>query len=457
VTDNAEALRRLSPLADAFLWHNRDIHVPCDDSVVRLFEGRELPIRRSRGYAPFPVNLPFSVKPILAVGGELKNTFCLTRGTYAFMSQHLGDMENLETWQAFEKAVRHMQTLFRVEPEIIACDIHPGYFTSQWAKRKIENGEWKIEDGESPIPWRAHVSNLQSPISLLSVQHHHAHIAAVMAENGLDGREPVLGLSFDGTGYGLDGAIWGGEVLLADYAGFTRLAHLKYIPLPGGDAAIKRPYRTALAHLWAAGLDWDERLPPVVACSPAERKVLRRQLETGFNTVPTSSMGRLFDAVASLVGVRQIVTYEAQAAIEFEAIMAANGDGRYEFGLSPMQISEVFETSEILTTPVEIDGDPVIHAIATDVRAGVAAPIISARFHRAVADLVVYLCERLPTGPRRLRVALSGGVFQNVTLLNLIVTQLRDRGFEVLTHRQVPPNDGGLALGQAVVASFRSS
>ncbi len=456
VTDNAEAWQRLSPLADAFLLHNRAIHVPCDDSVVRVFEGRELPLRRSRGYAPFPVKLPFSLPPILAVGGELKNTFCLTRDSYAFMSQHLGDMEKLETWQAFEKAVNHMQTLFRVVPQIIACDMHPGYFTTQWAERMVNglppvaatgselsivNNKRNAAISESPNP------KPQTPIALVRVQHHHAHIAAVMAENGLDGRERVIGLSFDGTGYGSDGAIWGGEILLANYVTFTRAAHLKYIPLPGGDAAIKRPYRTALAHLWAAGAAWDEALRPVTACSPAERKVLRRQLETGFNTVPTSSMGRLFDAVAALAGVRQTVTYEAQAAIEFEAMAAAEVDGGYTFGWPSLQTAD-------LTTPLEIDAAPVIRAVAADVLAGVSAPVISARFHRAVADWVEQICLwlRVKTGLRR--VALSGGVFQNVALLDIITTRLRVQDFEVLTHRLVPPNDGGLALGQAVVAGF---
>ncbi|RME45286.1 MAG: carbamoyltransferase HypF, partial [Caldilineae bacterium] len=415
VKDNAEALERLASLADAFLLHNRDIHVHCDDSVVRVFEGRELPVRRSRGYAPFPVKLPFEVSSILAVGGELKNTFCLTRDRYAFMSQHIGDMENLETLQAFERAAAHFQAIFRVEPDVIACDMHPRYLSTRWA--------------EEHAAGRA----------VVRVQHHHAHVAALMAEHGLDGEEPVIGFSFDGTGYGTDGAIWGGEVLLADYRRFTRAAHLKYVPLPGGDAAIKRPYRVALAHLWAAGVDWDERLSPVAACPPVERGVLRRQLETGFNTVPTSSMGRLFDAVASLAGVRQTITYEAQAAIEFEALLAAAAEGAYRFDLQSAQSDLQFL----------IDPAPVIRQAAADARAGVPAPVIAARFHRAVADLILRVSLHVRRAAGLKRVALTGGVFQNVTLLALATNALRAEGFEVLTHRRVPPNDGGLALGQA--------
>ncbi len=418
VKDNDEALERLAPLADAFLLHNRDIHAHCDDSVMRVFEGHELPVRRSRGYAPFPVRLPFPMPPLLAVGGELKSTFCLTKDHYAFMSQHIGDMENLETLQAFEKAIVHFKALFRVEPEGIVGDIHPRYLSSRWAQAQAQD------------------------LAFMPVQHHHAHIAAVMAEHGLSGEAPVIGFSFDGTGYGLDGAIWGGEVLLATYKDFRRAAHLKYIPLPGGDAAVKRPYRIALAHLWSAGELWHESLSPVSAATPVEQGVIKRQLETGFNTVPTSSMGRLFDAVASLAGVRQTVTYEAQAAIELEALMATDMQAGYCFDLSDGD-------------PVEIDPAPVIRAVTADVRAGVVAPIISAKFHSAVADLILHLSLRLREKEGLDQVALSGGVFQNVTLLELTVERLRKANFQVLIHRLVPPNDGGLALGQAVVGGIK--
>ncbi len=413
VKDNQEAKERLGALADAFLFHDRRIVARCDDSVMRLWRGVELPLRRSRGYAPFPVRLPDPVPPLLAVGGELKATFCLTKDRFAYLSQHIGDMENLETLQAFTASVAHYKHLFRVEPEIIACDLHPNYLSTRWA---LEH------EGGLPV---------------VQVQHHHAHIAAVMAEHMLGSEERVLGFSFDGTGYGTDGAIWGGEVLLAGYADFQRLTHLKYVPLPGGDAAIKRPYRLALAHLWAAGLDWDERLPSVRACRAAERGVLRRQLDSAINTVPTSSMGRLFDAVASLAGIRQTITYEAQAAVELEALTAPDLREAYRFTLD----EGVF------------DAAPVLEGVAADVLAGVDPARIAARFHNAVAGLIVEIsvAYRQETGINK--VALSGGVFQNVTLLEAAVGRLAQADFETLVHHKVPPNDGGLALGQAVIAA----
>jgi hydrogenase maturation protein HypF len=417
-TGNAEARQRLGHLADAFLFHDRDIHARCDDSVTRIFDGAELPVRRSRGYAPYPVHLPFSVPQLLAVGGELKNTFCLTRDRYAFLSQHIGDMENYETLRFFEQMVEQLERTFRVMPEIVAYDLHPGYLSTKYALRL------EADDGV-----------------LQPVQHHHAHIAAVMAENGLPGDRPVIGVAFDGTGYGTDGAIWGGEVLVADYTTARRAAHLKYVPLPGGDEAIRRPYRTALAHLWAAGVDWEPGLPPVDAASDLERSVLRQQLEWEVNTVPTSSVGRLFDAVSALAGVRQRVNYEAQAAIELEMRVDPDIETAYAFNLGDDGV---------------IDPAPLIRAVVDDVRAGVSASTIAARFHNGLAEVVVDVCrwQREETGIDA--VALSGGVFQNVTLLGLVVPRLRDAGFTVYTHRQVPPNDGGIALGQAVVAAARS-
>ncbi|NJN96652.1 MAG: carbamoyltransferase HypF [Anaerolineales bacterium] len=431
VKDNAEARERLAGLADTFLFHNRDIHARCDDSVVRLFQGAELPLRRSRGYAPFPVKLPFEIPPTLAVGGELKSTFCLTKDDYAFMSQHIGDMENLETMAAFDQAVAHFKHIFRVEPELIACDMHPGYLSTRWAQER--QGSMGAEE-------QGRKGEESHSCSLVYVQHHHAHIAAVMAEHRLDGAEPVIGFSFDGTGYGSDGAVWGGEVFIADYRTFERVAHLKYTPLAGGDAAVKRPYRLALAQLWAAGVGWDERLPCVAACPAAEQRVLKHQLETGFNAVPTSSFGRLFDAVASLAGVRQVVSYEAQAAIEFETLAATGIEEGYAFDVEADQF----------------DAAPVIRAAAADVLAQVPTAVIAAKFHRAVAALMVQvsLRQRRQTGLNR--VALSGGVFQNTTLLDLAVRQLQANDFTVLTHRRVPPNDGGLALGQAIIGGMKA-
>lgn len=436
VTDNTDALKRLTPLADAFLLHNRDIYVPCDDSVLRVFRGAELPIRRSRGYAPFPVRLPFDAPTVLAVGGELKNTFCLTSGRYAFMSQHIGDMENLETLDALSHAVAHMKAVFRATPTVLACDLHPRYLATRWAEHTA------ARDG----------------VTLVHVQHHHAHIAAVMAEHGLDGSQPIIGVSLDGTGYGTDGTIWGGEVLIADYRGYCRAAYVRPVPMPGGDSAVKHPARLALMHLWAADVEWDSRLAPVAATSDAERRVIRRQLEGGINTVLTSSMGRLFDAVAALVGLRQSVTYEAQAAIELEAQANPNVSEAYEFAINPAPFVPDPTwplPSIVLPEALIIDPGPVITQITRDVLDGVPLSVIAARFHNAVAEVVTQIAVRLREQTGIGMVGLSGGVYQNVRLLDLTLDRLRAADFEVITHRQVPPNDGGLALGQAMIAAIQ--
>jgi hydrogenase maturation protein HypF len=415
-TDN-DALDRLSRLADGWLMHNRDILVACDDSVVRVADGVELPIRRSRGYAPLPVALPVAVPPTLAVGADLKNTFAVAERRYAWLGQHIGDMDDLATLSAFGSAERHLEALTGVAPEIVVADAHPGYRSTAWAQRNA---------GDRPVR---------------AVQHHHAHVAAVMAEHGLDGAQRVLGFAFDGTGYGPDGAIWGGEVLLADYKSYQRQAQLKYVPLAGGDISVLRPYRMALSHLWAAGLHWDDDLPPVQACPPDERRVLSHQLGSGLGCVPTSSMGRLFDAVSALIGVRQVVAYEAQAAIELEGQSrdADGGPARYAFGV------------DASVQPTVIDPAPVLAAIIRDVHASVPAGVIGARFHRAVADMIVDLAIAEDPVPRT--VALTGGVFQNVILLRLARNGLVAKGFDVITHRHVPPNDGGIALGQLLVGN----
>ena len=411
---DADARSRLGRIADAWLIHDRPIHVPCDDSVVRVDDGEELPIRRSRGYAPLPVRLPFAVNPVLAMGGELKNTFCLASGRDAFMSQHVGDMGSVETLAAFERSAGQFTDMYQIAPQKLAADQHPGYQTRRWADEHAEQ-----------------------PVEL--VQHHHAHIAAVMAEHGVPAGERVIGFAFDGTGYGTDGAIWGGEVLLAGYDGFERWAHVRYAPLPGGDAAIRKPYRTALAHLWAAGIAWESDLPPVGHAPEGELAVLRRQLERGVGCTPTSSMGRLFDAVSSLLGVRHIATYEAQAALELEWLAAAHLTGArdYRFGLHGE----------------EIDAAPVLAALTDDLRDGCPSGPIAAGFHVAVARLIGDAADRLRQRSGARPVALSGGVFQNVLLLRLARRELAARGHHVLTHRLVPPNDGGLALGQAVVGA----
>lgn len=408
-----DALERLSQLADGWLMHDRAILVPCDDSVARIVDDMEVPIRRSRGYAPLPIALPVAVPPTMAVGADLKNTMAVADGRYAWLSQHIGDMDDLATLSAFDAAQRHLQDLTAVKPEVLVADAHPLYRSADWAHRHA---------GGRPVR---------------TVQHHHAHIAAVMAEHGLDGSQQVLGFAFDGTGYGSDEAVWGGEVLLANYKGYQRLAQLKYVPLAGGDISVLRPYRMALAHLWAAGIAWEPDLPPVAACPADEQRVLRRQLETGVGCVPTSSMGRLFDAVSALVGVRQVVAYEAQAAIELEGLAR---------GLDASATSYPFDIDGSL-----IDPAPVIQAVVRDQRDGVAPGVIGARFHCAVADLVVELACRDRDAAQT--VALSGGVFQNALLLALTMKRLRAKGLDVITHRAVPPNDGGIALGQLMVGN----
>ncbi|MFI5719554.1 carbamoyltransferase HypF [Nocardia sp. NPDC051750] len=414
--DDEDASTRLTGLADARLSHDRRILVPCDDSVLRVVDEVELPVRRSRGYAPVPMALPMPVPPTLAVGGDVKNTCAFADGRTAWLSQHIGDMDDLATLHAFDLAERHLERLTRVSPDRLVADAHPRYRSAGWARRHA--GEREVR----------------------TVQHHHAHIAAVMGEHGLDAAERVLGFAFDGTGWGPDGAIWGGEVLAAGYPGYRRLAHLKYVPLPGGDVAVRRPYRMALSHLWAAGFGWPEHLAPVRACPPDERGVLEHQLRTGLGCVATSSMGRLFDAVASLADVRHVVDYEAQAAIELEgsARGASLGTVGYRFPV------------ERGTDPAVIDPAPVIAAVAEDTARAVDAGVIGARFHAAVARLVVELALDYADIART--VILSGGVFQNALLLSTTRTLLRDQGFTVLCPQRLPPNDGGLALGQVLAA-----
>ncbi|MFD8427754.1 carbamoyltransferase HypF [Streptomyces coelicoflavus] len=420
VTDDDEALRRLAGLADAWLTHDRPIHVPCDDSVVRVIDGHELLVRRSRGYAPLPVRLPLPVPPTLAVGGDLKNTFCLGEGHRAWLSAHVGDMDDLATLAAFEGAERQLEEITGVRPTLLAADRHPRYRSRNWAERATTGRP------------------------LVTVQHHHAHVAAALAENGHDGGTLVIGVAFDGTGYGDDGAVWGGEVLLADYDGYRRFAHLAYVPLPGGDAAVRRPYRMALSHLRAAGLRWADDLPCTAACPPPELGTLAVQLERGLHCLPTSSMGRLFDAVSSLIGVCHHARYEAQAALELEAAaMGADGaTGGYAFHLAD-------GPGDTLTA----DPGPVLAGAVADLRREVPVELIAARFHRAVTDLVRRLCAAARERHGLDTVALSGGVFANALLGTACADELRTDGFTVLSHRLVPPNDGGLALGQLMVAS----
>ncbi|MGX4687858.1 carbamoyltransferase HypF [Streptomyces sp. JNUCC 63] len=424
VTDDDEALTRLAPLADAWLAHDRPIASPCDDSLLRVRpDGTEQVLRRSRGYVPRPVRLPVPVRPALAVGGDLKNVPCVGDGDHAWFGPHIGDMGDLTTLQAARRAEQHLLRLTGVTPALVAADRHPGYHSTGWARRRADR-----------LPE-------QRPVL---VQHHHAHIASAMAEHGLDGTTPVIGVAFDGTGYGDDGTVWGGEILLADYAGHRRFAHLTPAPLPGGDAGVANPCRLALARLWAAGLPWDAGLPPVAACAPEELSVLKRQLERDLACVPTSSMGRLFDAVSSLVGVCHRAGYEAQAALELEAAAtrARDADGAaYPFGLTDGP------------GPLGCDPAPMLRELLADQRRGTPAPVLAARFHRGVARAVAQICRRARATTGLATVVLSGGVFANGLLEEECAALLTGDGFTVLRHGEVPPTDGGLALGQLVVAA----
>jgi hydrogenase maturation protein HypF len=412
--------QRLPSLADAVLDHNRPIHVPCDDSVVRVLDGRELPIRRSRGYAPLPVDLGRAGPPVLAVGGELKNTFCLTDGRRAFCSAHIGDMGSVATLKAFTRSV-HQLSGIRRHPVRLAADLHPGYLTRTWAEHNASG----------------------RPLDL--VQHHHAHVASLLAEHGMLG-EPIIGVAFDGTGYGCDGTVWGGEILRlgADSHHFTRIGHLAPVPLAGGDAAVRNPWRMALAHLWAARIDWAAELAPVATASGAELRLLRSQFATGRGCVATTSMGRLFDAVASLLDVRHRTDYEGQAAIELE-VLASSLD-HPPAGPAPLRLR--------VGSDGVLDPAAMVATMAAALREGAPAAPLAAAFHHAVAVAVAEVVDQV-AGRTRL-VGLTGGVFQNLLLLQGCRRLLEQAGFTVLTHQTVPPNDGGLALGQAAVATLRA-
>jgi hydrogenase maturation protein HypF len=412
-TDAADARRRLGRIADGWLDHDRPIHLPCDDSVVEVATGEERPVRRSRGYAPLPVELPFDVPPLLATGGELKNTFCLAAGRDAWMSHHVGDMGSVETLAAFERSTRQFIRIYDVVPRRTVTDAHPGYQVRRWADERAGR-----------------------PVDV--VQHHHAHVASLMVEHHVGAGERVIGIAFDGTGYGPDGAIWGGEILVAGYRRFERAGHLRYVRLPGGDAAVRRPYRMALAHLRAAGIEWSPDLPPVRVASAPERATIGRQLDQESGGVPTSSVGRLFDAVSSLLDVCHVVSYEAQAAIELEALAAPCLDQAAGY--------------RIAVVGGELDPTPLLWSIAADLRNHRPAGEIAAGFHVALARAVARVAADVRSRTGIDRVGLTGGVFQNGLLVRVARDELVRLGFRVLTHRTVPPNDGGLALGQVAIA-----
>ncbi len=421
--DNDEALRRLKGIADYFLLHNRDIYARYDDSVYTVVDEVSQPIRRARGYAPYPIFLPFKSRQILACGAEEKNTFCLTKDAHAFVSQHIGDMENEETLEHFENTIELYKKLFRIEPEILAYDMHPEYLSTKYA---LQIGQ---EQG----------------LTLIPVQHHHAHIVSCLAENKTDG--PVIGVAFDGTGFGTDGTIWGGEFLLADYKGFRRVGHLEYVPLPGGAAAIKKPYRMALSFLYTLlGDDFPLTGLPLSRLDHREISIIKKQLKQGINSPLTSSAGRLFDAVSALTGVRGEIDYEAQAAIELEMLapdrLEEPEEKAYPFSITTDQGVKVVRLAGLISSLVQ------------DVRHQLPTPLISIRFHQTTAQIIAEVCKTVANESGVSEVALSGGVFQNRLLLRLATSALKQAGLRVLTHRLIPCNDGGISLGQAVISNF---
>lgn len=416
VITNEDARLRLRGIADFFLIHDRDIYIRCDDSVMRVVGEKIRPIRRARGYVPVPVFLGKAVPSVLGTGAELKNTVCITRGREAFLSQHIGDLENLETLSSFEHAIEHLQRILEVRPELVVHDMHPDYLSTQWALR-------------------------QDALPLLAVQHHHAHIASVMAEKGLEG--PVLGIALDGTGFGTDGTIWGGEVLRVDSEGFERLGHFRHVLLPGGAKAIKEPWRMALSYLWSIDAEHTEsRFFDIVDKWPAgEIKILLRMLARKLNSPVTSSCGRLFDAVAALCGVRDRVNYEGQAAVELEQALVRD-KVHYE-GRITVRDGGAFI----------IDPFPIVNSVIEDMRRKLPVGRISARFHNGIVRLIAEAARHASARNGIKTVALSGGVFQNAYLAQRLEGELSDLGFEVFSHSEVPPNDACISLGQAFIGA----
>jgi hydrogenase maturation protein HypF len=430
--DNDEALRRLSGIADYFLVHNRDIYSRYDDSVAMVEGGTSQLVRRARSYAPYPIRLPFETSQILGCGAEERNTFCLTKDNYGFVSQHIGDMENMETLEHFENTISLYKRLFHVEPEIVAHDLHPDYLATKYARELGESG-----------------------MKLVPVQHHHAHIASCLADNGLE--SSVIGVAFDGTGMGADGNIWGGEFLVADCRSFRRAGHLEYLPLPGGAAAIKRPYRIAIGYILT--LLGENALNAVIASeakqsqlassgqiTEVEVEIIKRQIERKINSPLNSSMGRLFDAMSALLGIKCEIDYEGQAAVELE--MAA-----HEEDYSHVQESYPYCIAAEEGVGVVRLGD-MLSAVIEDFHQDVSKGMISVKFHNTVAQMINEMCRLIADATGIEQVALSGGVFQNRLLLRNTVSLLESNGFRVFTHKQVPCNDGGVSLGQAVIANF---
>jgi len=422
--DNEEARVRLGKIANVFLMHNREILQRCDDSVAAIVDGGQQLIRRARGYVPLAIPLPMEAPPMLAVGGHLKNAFALARGRFAYQSQHLGDLENLKGLEFFEHSLAHLSHTFEIEPQVVVHDLHPGYLSTSWSKEYAK----------------------QRGLRLITVQHHHAHIAACMGEHGLAG--PVIGLSLDGTGFGTDGRIWGGEVLVCTHDRFERFAHIDYVAMPGGEAAIRGPWRMAFAHLLAAGFAESEARE-LTGATDQEVRLLSRMIERELNSPLTSSLGRLFDAVAVVILKRRTVDYDAQAAIELEGIAIEQPDEEmredYVPGLAAADSGQV--------APRVLGIAPLWRALVSDIRSGVPPERIAAQFHAGVAQgfIRAAVAAREKTGIHL--VALSGGCMHNRRLARLLRSGLEQRGFKVSQHRQVSPGDGGLSYGQAAVAA----
>lgn len=422
-TDDPEAFQHLHGIADLFLTHDRPIHVRCDDSVTRIIGGFESPIRRSRGYAPQPINLPIPCSsPILAVGGQLKGTFALGNVRKAIVGHHLGDLDHFKAYQAFEKDIALYERLFEIRPRYIAHDLHPDYASTRYAQKRAAD----------------------NVITLLPIQHHHAHMASCMAEHDIN--ERVIGISFDGTGFGPDGAIWGGEFLVGDFHGYERMAHLRYVPLPGGDAAVKEPWRMAIAYLQDSNVNFDSLTRRI---APASVRLVEQMIEKRLNAPLTSSAGRLFDAVASLIGLRDRVSFEGQAAMQLEWLAAQ----QEPCGVYPFEIQG--SECESSDAPFELDLRPMIQTLVDEVQQGVAQKIIARRFHSTLVDLVIKACLRIRQFKGINKVVCSGGVFMNSLLASEVAKNLQDQDFLPFQHHLVPPNDGGLSLGQLAIAACR--
>jgi hydrogenase maturation protein HypF len=413
--DNEDAFKRLSRIADYFLIHDRDIYLRSDDSIVRRTAGSTRFIRRSRGYIPMPISIDKKVPPTLACGAELKNTVCLTKGNQAFISQHIGDLENLASYDFFQSTIQHMKRILDINPEIIAFDLHPDYLSTQYAQE-------------------------QHNVQKIQVQHHHAHIVSAMAENLLDG--PVIGLAFDGTGFGTDRTIWGGEILVAQTDKFSRAAHFSYVPMPGSTAAIKEPWRMAVSYLYNAFGDdlFDLDLPLLKEIDHKTLKIIVEMISKNLNSPKTSSLGRLFDGIAAIVGIRKQVVFEGQAAMELEMLAGEKGNASYDYEW----VRE--DRFKILTSPI-------ISGVVKDMIQGIHPAVISGKFHQTLIRLFAHLCEKIRKESGLKRVVLSGGVFQNSILLTGLIRALEEKNFQVYTHAKVPTNDGGISLGQARIAA----